>query len=320
MSLLEKPSLDQSRNPKGAVCHLFFGMTKKLSPFARLCSQRFQAGSYPKRLAIGLTLVLALLYSPATARADDVQAAGLSVDSAWRAWSAAEHHPWFPIAATVIDPDTREVWAGTWGGGLLRYSAGRFDTFHQLNSALAGDLVLSVALCEGKVWAATNGGLSATDPLGKEWDLHFPRQAHRETPMPTFVTCRAGQVIACMGNGQWMHYNNARKEWKSAAPDPGRAALCVNPTDYALDWWNPGTLPTNRSEMRASPAAVAVYGPRNRTIALPGSPEGMPYESGRPDLNAVELAIERFSSNAPTSDRRVELVMVHPGYARYGWG
>ena len=43
-------------------------------------------------------------------------------------------------------------------GGLSRYSAGRFDTFTQLNSGLPNDVVYGVAVQGDYVWVATAAG------------------------------------------------------------------------------------------------------------------------------------------------------------------
>ncbi|MHC4209373.1 MAG: ABC transporter substrate-binding protein [Planctomycetota bacterium] len=94
----------------------------------------------------------------------------------WTSWTEQDGLPAPTISAIAVDPRTRDVWLGTWGGGLLRFSGGRFDQFSQINSGLAGDLVFAVVVTDNRIWAATNGGLSSFDVTGDAWDLHFERR------------------------------------------------------------------------------------------------------------------------------------------------
>lgn len=106
----------------------------------------------------------------------------------WRTWkrlAANANEPLAPISAIDVDPETGDAWLGTWGGGVLRLTGGRFDRFDQINSGLAGDLVFDVLFTRGKVFVATNGGLSSYDPLTQKWALYLER---RDGPSQTAVT------------------------------------------------------------------------------------------------------------------------------------
>nr|HPM81596.1 hypothetical protein [Candidatus Anammoximicrobium sp.] len=59
--------------------------------------------------------------------------------------------PWKVITAIDVDKRTGDVWLGLFGGGLARYSAGRFDHFHQLNSGLVNDVVYGIAVQDENV-------------------------------------------------------------------------------------------------------------------------------------------------------------------------
>jgi len=97
--------------------------------------------------------------------------------SKWTRWTMADGLPSPVVSAIDRDPLTGDLWLGTWGGGLVRFSAGRFDGFNQLNSGLAGDLVFDVKVFDGRVWAATNGGLCQFQVTADSWTVHFPRRA-----------------------------------------------------------------------------------------------------------------------------------------------
>src|SRR3972149_3263693 len=76
----------------------------------------------------------------------------------------AEMPDWFlHVSAIAVDEETREVWVGTMGDGLYRCGGDRCDRLDQLGSGLAGNAVFAVAVARGRVWAATNGGLSVFD-------------------------------------------------------------------------------------------------------------------------------------------------------------
>ncbi|MEE9295167.1 MAG: ABC transporter substrate-binding protein [Phycisphaerae bacterium] len=110
----------------------------------------------------------------------------------WRSWTQREGLPWPVITAIDVDTSTREVWLGTWGGGLVRFSGGRFDKFDQRNSGLAGDLVFAVVVRDGCVWAATIGGVSKFDPVADTWDLHFERRTDQPESVITHLCIDPG--------------------------------------------------------------------------------------------------------------------------------
>ena len=56
--------------------------------------------------------------------------------------------PWRVVTGIDVNPKTGDVWLGLFGGGLARFSGGRFDSFHQINSGLVNDVVYAVAMRE----------------------------------------------------------------------------------------------------------------------------------------------------------------------------
>lgn len=98
-------------------------------------------------------------------------------DGQWRQWHKSDGLSAEWISAIAVDDTTRDVWIGTWGGGLLRYSAGRFGVFTQLNSGLAGDMVFALAFDGRRIWAATNGGVCCFDPSRDVWALFEAKRA-----------------------------------------------------------------------------------------------------------------------------------------------
>jgi len=116
--------------------------------------------------------------------------AGLAISArpGWRSWRTFDADPHLgppAVSRICIDARTHDAWIGTWGWGLYRCSAGRFERFDQLGSGLAGDIVFAVAAGSGRVWVATNGGLSSFEPRSGTWSLCGERGADRP-----------GQVVA----------------------------------------------------------------------------------------------------------------------------
>ena len=245
----------------------------------------------------------------------------------WRQWGHKDGLPPFAVSAIAVDPETRDVWLGTRGGGLVRFTAGRFDVFTQLNSGLAGDLVFAVTVAGRRVWAATNGGLSAFEPFVDRWDLHFARQAGGEQMAVTRLSACASDLYAeARGRGP-MFFDVDHETWRPVAGTPRetQAALCVQrekARNRSINVQLPGSVSENTAPCSDPSMAVAIYGPRNRTITLPGAERGELLEPERPELTAVERAVETFNKTQPGAlgGNPVELIQIVPGYARYGWG
>jgi ABC-type branched-subunit amino acid transport system substrate-binding protein len=138
-------------------------------------------------------------------------------DDGWRGWTAADGLPSAAISAIDVDPRTGDVWLGTWGGGLVRFTAGRFDRFTQFNSGLAGDLILAVAVVEGRVWAASNGGVNSYEPPADRWVLYLEPWAEMpETAVTDFFPALDG-VVAGTWSGPLLRYDAGRDEWTPVA-------------------------------------------------------------------------------------------------------
>ena len=114
----------------------------------------------------------------------------------WRRWTATDGLPWPAIRAMDVDPATHDVWLGTWGGGLVRFSAGRFDRFDQINSGIASDLVFAVRVQGQRIWAATSSGLSVFDWVAKTWDLQLERRADAPETVATGLALSGAEMYA----------------------------------------------------------------------------------------------------------------------------
>lgn len=97
-----------------------------------------------------------------------------------KTWKEADGLPFQAVTAIDVDENTGDVWLGLFGGGLARYTAGRFDHFHQLNSGLVNDVVYGVAIQGDHVWAATTAGCSRYNTVTREWKVYNEKNAPME--------------------------------------------------------------------------------------------------------------------------------------------
>jgi ABC-type branched-subunit amino acid transport system substrate-binding protein len=389
----------------------------------------------------------------------------------FRSWTRKDGLPARVISAIDVDPVTRDVWLGTWGWGLVRFTAGRFDQFDQMSTGLAGNLVFDVVVDGDRVWAATNAGVSLFDVRHDTWELFFARRADQPEIVITDLSLNGKDLYAGTWRGPVQRFERRSNSWvtlpspavSGEVGDPvlpgvadatvgiavgGRSLWWATQTrllrgdipgkwddrlhlqrgpwddfiyclgtagdtqvwlgtdrgirvlsDWATDTWvnyvrcdgAPGgivtlnragrtlaarslesTIPDNRvrciafskdhvwigtvnglafgtsekwwDELQASTdinvsdcdrraeralpatrkvrsAAMAVFGPRSRTISLPGTRERRTSRPARPDLLAVQLALEHANKRGGTRGAPpLELTTASLGYDRYGWG
>ncbi|MFQ6132765.1 MAG: regulator, partial [Armatimonadota bacterium] len=89
----------------------------------------------------------------------------------WRVYTTEDGLPHRACLWIDVSEQTGDVWIATMGGGLCRYSAGRFDTFNQFNSGLPNDVVFAVACQEEYVWAATPAGVGRYNTYTDQWSI-----------------------------------------------------------------------------------------------------------------------------------------------------
>ncbi len=129
-------------------------------------------------------------------------------------WTEQDGLPWRVITGIEVNPRTGEVWLGLFGGGLARFSAGRFDHFHQLNSGLVNDVVYAVAIEGDNVWCATTAGASRYNTKKDKWDIYTEQNAPMEEIWNYNVCARDGQVhLAVWGSGI-LEFDTATEHWK----------------------------------------------------------------------------------------------------------
>jgi hypothetical protein len=216
-------------------------------------------------------------------------------DGSWTSWTEQDGLPAPAISAVALDPRTGDVWLGTWGAGLVRFSGGRFDQFSQLNSGLAGDLVFAAVVAGGRVWAATNGGLSAYDVAGDTWELHLERRLDTGDTAITGLCVDGPRLYAaawCEGLIRVVPEHAADRWSRLAAPALAETAGAALRADTTVDvavaagslWWA-----TQDSLLRRD--ATGRWSVRRRPD--PGAGSGFVSCIGTADDGAVCLGTDR---------------------------
>jgi ligand-binding sensor domain-containing protein len=139
----------------------------------------------------------------------------------WRSWREKDGLPWRVVSAIAVSEKTGDVWVGLFGGGLARFSGGRFDHFDQFNSGLVNDVVYGVAVLDDTVWVATTAGMSALDTVTGEWEIYTEKNAPMEEIWCYNVDAGDGKVYAAVWGGGILEWDSTTRRW-NAHRDPDR--------------------------------------------------------------------------------------------------
>jgi ABC-type branched-subunit amino acid transport system substrate-binding protein len=203
----------------------------------------------------------------------------------WRAWTASDGLPAAPISAIDVDSSTGDLWLGTWGGGLVRFTGGRFDRFTQFTSGLAGDLVLDVVVVDGVVWAATNAGISSFEPRAATWNLYLEARADESPYVATAFDLADDDLFAATWYGPLLRFDAPRAEWEPSGdrsrgggsdrgPHPGGdGSVAVAPGGEAVWSTGAGILERRARDGRGRARRVAVPGGFVRCLAAKSDSE-----------------------------------------------
>jgi ligand-binding sensor domain-containing protein len=137
----------------------------------------------------------------------------------WKTYTTKDGLAHRAVLSLALDKRTGDVWAGTMGG-LSRISAGRIDTFTQLNSGLSNDVVYGVSVEGENVWVATAAGACKLDLHTGQWSLYN----ERNTPMIEIwvygVSASATKVYFAVWGSGLLEYDQTTGRWdKYEKPD-----------------------------------------------------------------------------------------------------
>jgi ligand-binding sensor domain-containing protein len=152
-----------------------------------------------------------------------------------KSWTDKDGLPWRAITAIDVDQKTGDVWLGLFGGGLARFSGGRFDHWHQLNSGLVNDVVYGVTVENDNVWAATTAGASRFNIKTNEWTIY----TEKNSPMEEIWNYSASYngkdkvFLAVWGSGV-LEYSIKADRWKDYLDPDGEMEIDLYRDDGIL--------------------------------------------------------------------------------------
>jgi ligand-binding sensor domain-containing protein len=144
----------------------------------------------------------------------------------WKIFRPADGLGHRAVLSLALDKNTGDIWAGTMGG-LSRISAGRIDTFTQLNSGLANDIVYGVGVQGDFVWAATAAGASRFNTRTSQWSIFN----ERNTPMYEIWTYSVSpgedKIYYAVWGGGLLEYDVRTERWKDYNDPDGETELVL---------------------------------------------------------------------------------------------
>jgi len=142
-----------------------------------------------------------------------------------RSWREKDGLPWRVVSSLDVNPKTGELWIGLFGGGLVRFSGGRFDHFHQLNSGLVNDVVYGVAVENDNIWAATTAGASRYNTVSKKWTIYTEKNAPMEEIWNYGVSYDDGKVYLGIWGSGVLEFDVATEKWKDYLDPDGEMEI-----------------------------------------------------------------------------------------------
>ena len=151
---------------------------------------------------------------------------GLYENGTWKVYRPADGLAHQAVLSLALDKHTGDLWVGTMGG-LNRVSAGRIDTYTQLNSGLSNDIVYGIAVQGDYVWTATAAGASRLNLRTCQWSLFN----ERNTPMFEIwnyaVSAAEDKVYLAVWGGGVLEYDQATERWKDYNDPDGETEMVV---------------------------------------------------------------------------------------------
>ncbi len=125
-----------------------------------------------------------------------------------------------------LDKKRHDLWVGTMAGAS-RLSGGRFDSFTQLSSGLANDVVYKVAAYGDEVWFATAAGASRYYLKTGQWAIYN----ERNTPMYEIWTYAVSpgedKVYYAVWGAGLLEYTRATDRWKNYDDPDGETEIVL---------------------------------------------------------------------------------------------
>ena len=107
----------------------------------------------------------------------------------------------------------------------MRFSGGRFDHFHQLNSGLVNDVVNGVCVENETIWAATTAGASRYNTKSGEWTIYTEKNAPMEEIWNYGCSYNDGKVFLGVWGSGVLEFDIATERWKDYLDPDGEMEI-----------------------------------------------------------------------------------------------
>jgi len=151
---------------------------------------------------------------------------GLYENGSWKIYRPADGLAHQAVLSLAVDKRTGDVWVGTMGG-LSRISAGRIDTFTQLNSGLSNDIVYGVGVQGDFVWTATAAGASRLNTRTGQWSLYNSRNTPMYEIWTYAVSPQEDKVYYAVWGGGVLEYDQKTERWKDYNDPDGETEMVL---------------------------------------------------------------------------------------------
>jgi len=156
---------------------------------------------------------------------------GLYENGAWKTFRPVEGAREQSLAhqavlSLALDKRTGDIWAGTMGG-LSHISAGRIDTYTQLNSGLSNDIVYGVGVLGDYVWTATAAGASRLNTRTGQWSLFNATNTPMYEIWTYAVNPTEDKVYYAVWGGGVLEYDVKTERWKDYNDPDGETEMVV---------------------------------------------------------------------------------------------
>jgi len=142
-----------------------------------------------------------------------------------QSWREKDGLPFKVVTALEVDKRTGDLWLGMFGGGLARFSGGRFDHWNQLNSGLVNDVVYGVSLQGDNVWVATTAGCSRFNTKTGEWTIFNEKNAPMEEIWNYGVHATDEKVYLAVWGSGVLEYDVKTAHWKEYLDPDGEMEI-----------------------------------------------------------------------------------------------
>lgn len=168
--------------------------------------------------------------------------AGMAVleNGQWKTYTREDGLAHNGVLSIDVSEMTGDVWIGTMGG-LTRWSAGRFESFTQLNSGMPNDLIYSVT-CDGKeVWVATGGGAGKYDTFEETWEIYTEQNAPMHEPWTYGISSGDGKIFIAAWGGGVVEYTKETGKFRDYVDPDGNMEIDLFPDDGVVHDITTGT-------------------------------------------------------------------------------